>query len=88
MGSIRAVLNTPAAPALSTAWSIGLDHHDTARLSNPATAMVPTPVMATLVASHLDRLTLWFQMSLCVPDSNSRAISGAPQNAPMSAGTR
>jgi hypothetical protein len=32
------------------------------------------------------RVTLWFHTSRWVPASSSRAISGAPQNSPISAG--
>jgi hypothetical protein len=39
-----------------------------------------------LTASHRRRLTLWFQAGAEVPDSSSRATSGAPQNSPSTAG--
>ena len=52
----------------------------------PATA-APTPVTPSLVASHRVRVMLWVQTSRCVPASSSRAIIGAPQNTPTTAGT-
>ena len=38
------------------------------------------------MASQRARVMLWFQTSRWVPASSSRAIKGAPQNAPMMGG--
>jgi hypothetical protein len=57
------------------------------RLSSPAVATAASPTTASLMASQRVRVTLWFQASLPVCTSISRAISGAPQNTPMMAGT-
>ena len=50
--------------------------------------MAARPVSASLTASHRVRVMLWVQASRNVPASNSRAISGAPQKMPMTAGAR
>ena len=41
---------------------------------------------AIFVDSHLVRVTLCVHASRCVPDSYSRATSGAPQKTPMTPG--
>ena len=48
--------------------------------------MAARPVSPSLTASQRVRVMLWFHTSRCVPASSSRAISGAPQKSPMSAG--
>jgi hypothetical protein len=48
--------------------------------------MAARPVNAILPISQRRRVTLWFHTSRWVPSSSSRAISGAPQNAPMTTG--
>ncbi len=50
--------------------------------------MPARPSIAILTISQRLRLTLWLQASLSVPVSTSLATSGAPQNAPISAGPR
>ena len=42
---------------------------------------------ASLTASHRVRGTVWLQASRQVPNSSSRAISGAPTRTPISPGT-
>ena len=69
------------------ASSIGSDHQVTARLSTPVIAIADSPVIPILVASQRRREMLWLQTSRWVPVSSSRAISGAPQNAPITGGT-
>ena len=56
------------------------------RHSASVTAIAVRPPMTSLTASHRVRVTDWFQASAAVPVSSSRAISGAPQNRPMTAG--
>ncbi len=70
------------------AWSMGLAHQPRMRLNNPAAAMLAKPTTLSLTASQRSRVTLWFQASRNVPVSSSRAISGAPQNRPITAGSR
>jgi hypothetical protein len=50
--------------------------------------MAARPVRVSLTASHRVRVMDWFQARAEVPVSSSRAISGAPQNRPMTAGAR
>jgi hypothetical protein len=50
--------------------------------------MAVRPTAVSLTASHRVRVTDWFQARAEVPVSSSRAISGAPQNRPMTAGAR
>jgi hypothetical protein len=50
--------------------------------------MAVRPTTVSLTASHRVRVTDWFQARSEVPVSSSRAISGAPQNRPMTAGAR
>ena len=49
--------------------------------------MLTRPPRASLTTSQRVRLTLCVQATRNVPASISRAISGAPQNVPTSAGT-
>src|SRR6266542_2467478 len=70
----------------AAARSSGAAHHVTSALSSPVTATVAVPATASLTASQRVRLMLWVQTSRWVPASYSRATSGAPQNAPISAG--
>ena len=58
------------------------------RLSPSVTAMAARPPTVSLTASHRVRVMDWFQARAEVPVSSSRAISGAPQNRPMTAGVR
>ena len=69
------------------ARSIGRDHQVTIRLSKPVAATLAAPTSASLTATQRVRVTLWVQARRWVPFSNSRLISGAPQNAPTRAGT-
>ena len=66
---------------------MGAAHQVTIRLSSPAVAMAATPITVSLTASQRVRAMLWFQARRRVPASSSRVISGAPQNAPIRAGT-
>ena len=65
---------------------MGLAHQVIIRLSRPAVTMAASPMRPSFTAIQRVRVTLWFQASRYVPASNSRAIRGAPQNMPMSAG--
>ena len=56
------------------------------RLSASVTAMAARPVSVSLTTSHRVRVMLWFQARVNVRVSSSRAISGAPQKMPMTAG--
>ncbi len=67
---------------------MGLAHQPSIRLSTPAAARLARPRTVSLMASQRSRVTLWFQASRNVPLSSSRAISGAPQNRPITAGSR
>ncbi len=77
----------PLAPWL-TARLIGTAHQASSRLNTSVTAIAARPVRTSLIASHRVRVTDWFQARAEVPLSSSRAISGAPQNRPMTAGAR
>ena len=70
------------------ARSIGPAHQDSSSPAIPAKSIAAPPPMAILTSSHLVRVTDWFHISRWVPVSSSRAISGAPQNAPMTRGVR
>jgi hypothetical protein len=65
---------------------MGLAHQVTARLPSPAAVVAARAVRPSLTASQRVRVMLWFHTSRWVPASSSRAISGAPQKIPMSAG--
>jgi hypothetical protein len=67
---------------------MGAAHQVCMRLSASVTAMAARPGSASLLASHRVRVMLWVQAMRNVPVSNSRAISGAPQKMPMTAGAR
>ena len=69
-----------------SAPSSGADHQVTASVSTPMATAAPSSARPSLVASQRPRVTLWVQTSRWVPASSSRATSGAPQNAPSSAG--
>jgi hypothetical protein len=56
------------------------------RLRPSVTAIAARAPTVSLTASHRVRVTDWFQARAEVPVSSSRAISGAPQNRPMTAG--
>ena len=80
----------PKAAAPKRFWftlSMGLNHHVTIRLRSPATAALARPTSPSLTSNQRIRLTLWVQAKRNVPVSSSRAMSGAPQNMPMSTGT-
>ena len=77
-------------PAPNRSWltmSSGLNHHVAIRLSNPAATKLASPTRPSLTTSQRRRLTLCVQARRNVPVSSSWAMSGAPQNIPMSAGT-
>ena len=80
-------LSKPPTDPSQAAWSMGLAHQPRARLSSPASAMLVSPSTPSLTASQRSRVTLWFQASRNEPLSSSRAISGAPQNRPITAGS-
>ena len=65
----------------------GLDQAVNITVSNPVTATLARPTIATLIASQRVRVMLCVHARRHVPVSNSRATSGAPQNAPIMAGT-
>jgi hypothetical protein len=77
--------NVPVAPR-PTARPIGAAHQACIRLRPSVTAMAAIPPTASLAASHRVRVTDWFQARTAVPVSSSPAISGAPQNRPVTAG--
>ncbi len=85
--SLNRLWATPAPEPSATAWLIGAAHQVCSRLSASVRAMAVRPPTASLTASHRVRVTDWFQARAAVPVSSSRAISGAPQNRPMTAGT-
>jgi hypothetical protein len=66
---------------------MGLAHQFTMRLNNSLAAMAARPATPSLAASQRVRVTPWVQARRKLPVSNSRAISGAPQNIPIRAGT-
>ena len=66
---------------------MGLDHHVTIRLNSPVAATLAVPTTASFTVSQRPRMTLCVQARRWVPFSSSRVIRGAPQNAPMRAGT-
>lgn len=70
------------------AWYRGLDHHPISRLIRPAVSIAAPPTRVSLIVAHRARVTLWLQASRKVPESSSWAIRGAPQNRPMTTGTR
>src|SRR5580704_1984345 len=72
---------------LALTLSMGLNHHDTIRLSSPPTAALARPTSPSLTRSQRRRLTLCVQARRKVPVSSSRATSGAPQNIPITTGT-
>ena len=57
----------------------------TAVIAAPST-MTPPVTRESLTTSHRVRVTLWLQASRQVPNSSSRAISGAPMTTPSSPG--
>ena len=79
--------NPMEAPS-AAAWLIGAAHQVCIRLSASVRAMTVRPPVVSLTASHRVRVMDWFQARAAVPVSSSRAISGAPQNRPMTAGAR
>src|SRR5450755_3596437 len=85
-GSSRLTLSPVSGPTCWAAWKTGPEHQVIMRLSRPAAAMAASPIRPSLTASQRVRVTLWLHASRNVPASISRAISGAPQNAPMRAG--
>ena len=82
----RPSVNIEALPPSPTALPIGAAHQACIRLNASVTTMAATPISTSLTASQRVRVMLWFQASRNVPVSSSRAISGAPQNMPMTAG--
>jgi hypothetical protein len=75
-------------PPRPTARLRGAAHQVNSRLSASVTAMAASPPTASLTASDLVRVTDWLRARAKVPVSSSWAISGAPQNRPMTAGVR
>src|SRR5215469_11119251 len=75
-------------PPSGSARSTGPAHHDVMRLSNPAVAIVASPIAASLTAIQRDLVMLWVHAGRKVFASSSRVISGAPQKIPMRAGAR
>ena len=85
------MLRSPNSPAPNRFMFGAIDRarppgHHQAQQPGRGDAGAPRP-RPSLIASQRVRVTLWVQASRCVPFSNSRVISGAPQNAPISAGT-
>ena len=75
-------------PPWPTARLSGAAHQVNSRLSASVMVMAASPPTASLTASHLVLVTDWLQARSKVPVSSSRAISGAPQNRPMTAGVK
>ena len=67
---------------------MGLAHQPRIKLNSPAKAILARPSTPSLMASQRSRVTVWFQASRNVPDSSSPAMSGAPQNKPITTGSR
>jgi hypothetical protein len=57
------------------------------RLSSPVAIIAAPPTSASFEPSQRVRVTLWVQARRKLPVSSSRAMSGAPQKIPISAGT-
>ena len=88
-GAIRATSKmVPLAPwPALTALSIGRDHHVMARPASAPAVPAPSKPTTSLVASQRLRVMLCDQTRVWVPASSSRATIGAPQKAPITAGT-
>ncbi len=67
--------------------SSGSDHHVNSAANTAVTTIAAAASTTSFVASHRPRVTPCVHASRWVPSSSSRASSGAPQNAPIAAGT-
>src|SRR6266571_3196805 len=80
--------NTPWTKRSSCTATKGRLHHETSADSVAAPNAVAATSVATLVSAQRTRPTLCVHARRWVPCSSSRAIRGAPQNTPTSAGSK
>ncbi len=85
------MLRSPNIPRAEPIRVCSVDRRRTTTSRAGSTIQLPRcwrgPLQRACVASQRVRVTLCVHASRCVPFSNSRAMSGAPQNTPIRAGT-
>ncbi len=92
--SVQAASATPrrsksvgySGPLLSPAPKIGWTYQETSPLNAPAASVITTASGTSWAMVHRERPKPWVHAYRKVPVSSSLASSGAPVNAPISAG--